>query len=85
MSWVGIDGFEILRPEPNPTRYQKKKFVTQPNSPSPKNRSNPTGWVGSGRFWRVGGLAAHPYPLLLQKKTYRRNRMNLMWSRGRNT
>ena len=34
---------------------------TQPNPPSPKNRPNLVGWVGSGRFWRVGGLATHPY------------------------
>lgn len=37
---------------------QKKKFVTQPNPPSPKNRPNPMGWVGSSR---VGGFSAHPY------------------------
>ena len=40
---------------PNPTQPAiKKKFVTQPNPPSPKNRPNPISWVGSGRFWWVG-------------------------------
>ena len=36
-------------------------FVTQPNPPSPKNRPNQVGWVGSARV-DFGGLAAHPYP-----------------------
>ena len=31
------------------THYKKKKFVTQLNPPSPKNRLNPAGWVGLGQ------------------------------------
>ena len=60
MGRVRFGGFVILWLKPNPTRY-KIFFVTQPNPPSPKNRPNPSGWVGSGRVWRVGGFSAHPY------------------------
>ena len=54
--WVGGSGLAGLEfYDPNPTRPAiKKKFITQPNPPSPKNRPNLTGWVGSGRFWQVG-------------------------------
>ena len=39
----------------NPTQPAiKKKFVTQPNLPSPKNWPNPTGWVSFG--WLAGWL-----------------------------
>ena len=34
---------------------KKKKIVTQPNPPSPKNRPNLVGWV-----WQVGGFSAQP-------------------------
>ena len=49
----------MTQTQPNPTCY-KKKFVTQPDLPSPKNRPNQAGWVGSGRVWKVGGFSAHP-------------------------
>ena len=46
----------------HPTSYKKKKkIVTQPNPPSPKNQPDPTGWVGSGRVWQVGEFYAHSY------------------------
>ena len=67
MGWVGFAGLEFY--DPNPTRHAiKKNFVTQPNPLSPKNQLNPAGWVGlgrvgSGQFWWVDGLAAHPYLL----------------------
>ena len=38
---------------------------TQPNPPSLKNQRNLAGWVESGRFWQVGGLATHPYLQLI--------------------
>ena len=57
---VGFGGFVILWSKPNPTRH-KKKFITQLNPPSLKNRPNLTGQVGLGRDWRVGGFFAHPY------------------------
>ena len=60
VGWVEFDGFVILWPKPNPTRY-KKGFVTQPNPPSLKNRPNPEGWVRLGRVWQVGGFSAHSY------------------------
>ena len=37
----------MTQTQPNP--LYKKKIITQPNPPNPKNRPNPTGWVGSGR------------------------------------
>ena len=48
----------MTQTQPDP--LLKKKFVTQPNPPNPKNQSNPAGWVGSGRVWRVGWFSAHP-------------------------
>ena len=42
----------------------KKKFVTQHNPPSPKNRPNPAGWVGSG--WQVGCTPLIIIPHLLK-------------------
>ena len=36
-----------------PDLLSKKYFITQPNPSSPKNRSNSTGWVELGQFWRV--------------------------------
>ena len=39
----------ITQIQPNP--QQKKNFVTQPNPPSPKNRPNLAGRVGSARVW----------------------------------
>ena len=59
LGWVWWVWNFMTQTQPRPTI--KKKFVTQPNPLSPKNQPNPTGWVGSGWFWRVGGLAAHPY------------------------
>ena len=56
----GLAGLKFY--DSNPTWPAIKKiFVTQPNPPSLKNRPNPTGWVGSGRFLRIGRLVAHPY------------------------
>ena len=52
MGRVGFDGFVILWPKPNLTRYKFFFFVTQPNPSSPKNQPNPmgqVGWVGFGR------------------------------------
>ena len=53
MGRVGFDGFIILWPKPNPTRYKKKKFVTQPNPTHQALKTDPTrrvglGWVGFG-------------------------------------
>ena len=39
----------MTQTQPDP-QLKKKKFVTQPNPPSPKNQPNPVGWVGSSRF-----------------------------------
>ena len=53
----------ITQTQPTLTHYKKKKkkkIVIQPSPSSPKNRSNPAGWVESDWFWRIGGLAAHP-------------------------
>ena len=48
-SGLGLASLEFY--DPNPTRPAIKKiFVTQPNPPSLKNRSNLTGWVESGRI-----------------------------------
>ena len=48
----------MTQTQPDP--LSKKNFVTQPNPPSPENRPNPVGLVGSGRFWRVGGWLYTP-------------------------
>ena len=43
---MGLAGLEFYGL--NPTRLAiKKKFITQPNLRSPKNRPNLAGWVGS--------------------------------------
>ena len=56
----GLAGLKFY--DSNPTRPAIKKFfLTQPNPPSPKNRPNPMGWVGSGWFLQIGRLVAHPY------------------------
>ena len=49
----------MTQTQPDP--LLKKNFVTQPNPPSPKNQPNSADQVGSGRIWRVGGLATYPY------------------------
>ena len=50
----GSSGLEFY--DPNPTRHAIKIFfVIQPNPLSPKNRLNPTGWVGLNRVG-FGGL-----------------------------
>ena len=51
MGGLSLTGLEFY--DPNLTQPAIKKFFcnpTQPNPPSPKNRSNPVGWVRSGRF-----------------------------------
>ena len=61
MGWVGLGEFVIIMTQ-NPTWSTIKNiFITQSNPPIPKNQPNLTSWVGSGRFWRVGELATHPY------------------------
>ena len=49
----------MTQTQPDPL-LKKKKIVTQPNPPNPKNRPNQASWVGSGWVWRVGGFFAHP-------------------------
>ena len=52
MGGSGQVWFGILLPKPNPTCYKKKKknVVIQPNSSSPKNQPNLSGWVESSQF-----------------------------------
>ena len=51
----------MIQTQPDPIKKKKKKIVTQPNPPSPKNQPNPVGRVGSGRFWPIDGFFTHPY------------------------
>ena len=51
--WVWQIWNFMTRTQPDP--LSKKKFITQPNPPSPKNRPNLAGWVGSVlASWWVG-------------------------------
>ena len=64
VGWVrsSLAGLEFY--DPNPTRPAIKISFCNPTQPNPTHqalKTNPTRRVGSGRFWRIGGLAAHPY------------------------
>ena len=50
---MGLVGLEFYDPNPTRPAINRKKFVTQPNSLSPKNWPNLIGWIGSDRFWRI--------------------------------
>ena len=54
MSRVGLGKFINHMTQTHPDPLFKKKFMTRPNPPTPKNRPNLMGWVGSGWFWWVG-------------------------------
>ena len=47
--------------EPNLTHCKKLKKKKNHNPSTPKNRPNPTGWVGSSWFWWVGNTPLTSY------------------------
>ena len=55
MSRVGLGKFINHMTQTHPDPLFKKKFMTRPNPPTPKNRPNLMGWVRSG--W-VGSVLA---------------------------
>ena len=64
MGWVGLGEFVIVMTQTQPDPLLKRNFITQPNPPTPKNRPNPAGWVGSG--WQVGCTPLIIIPHLLK-------------------